>query len=230
MNKLKVATTALRDYLGADARGVALLEAITEIANAQRKRIATLEESAAGTDATIADLRRERDSARNEAAALKEELHRESAKRAASESRERALAAQIKAQSEPAEPQLSDQQRAYQVASLLVRVRKRFKKLPVNDGAVIVEDFIKSFSYDEFAGLGMVLAACPLVNFPLSICANKPLVLGKMLKEGEIKESQAAEFVHWFRDAMKSSNFDDAIAARYFVSHKEAEQRIWDTY
>lgn len=215
MNKLKVAVKALRDYLGADRRGIALLDEIVEIANDQRKRVAAMEESAVVSDATINQLRQECAVANRELESVKQELHREAAKRSAAEARHGILLAQIESQAETGEATTEPQ--GDRVLALLKQVRKRFKKLPVlgkSSGGLVVEDFIKAYSYDEFAGLGMTLAACALVNLPLKMRAERPVRLGNLVDDGKATEAEAARFVHWFRDAISTSKVQDEIYMR----------------
>jgi len=223
MNKLKVATKALHDYLGNDHRGISLLEELTEIANAQRKRISALEETAAGTGTTIDQLRRERDSAKAEAVAANEELRRETAKRIASESRERALRAKIQSETEAEEEYLAEdstrrRSRVDNICRLLRNVRKRFKKLPAvgrnSHGALFTEDIIKSFSHNEFACLGMVAAACAMVNVPVPIRAEHPMTLDDFPSK-QAWELEISGFVGWYREAIVTSKLDDAIYNRY---------------
>lgn len=215
MNKLKSAIQELKDYLGSDRQGIALLDQITEIANAQRKRAASLEEAATASDANAKSLRSKLDAAELEIATLKGALCRESARLAASEERERVLVSHVKRLAEPDPEEATElnemkDHRDRQVLTLLANVRRRFKKLPLirygKYGSLRVESFVKSFSYDEFAGLGMVMAACAIMNVPLRIIAERPIKGGERFNDGQMRK-----FVRWYRDAIVTSPVQSKI-------------------
>lgn len=218
MNKAKVAVQTLREYLGRDARGVELLEQLAEIVNGQRKRIAALERSASETDASNSRLQKEAATARQEADASKAELHREAARRDSAESRAKALQAQLAALAEP-ELEPIDAKRS-PVWMLMRSVMKRFKKLPVQrygtaGGGVMTEDFIKSFSYDEFAGLGMALAAQAFFTGKAVLQVYK--THRQRVDEGTekvLEEEEWGPFIRWLRDAFGRDKLGDDIMAR----------------
>lgn len=219
MNKLKVAIQELREHLGADSQGRALLDEIAEIANVQRKRAAMLEDAAATSEAASKAMRSKLDTAESEVAALKNGLHREAANRTAAESREKTLLLQIKAQAEPEEvAQTTDDVHKSNVTVLLAKVRKRFKKLPTRKfgryGGLIVEDFILKFSHDEFAGLGMAMSACAFMNLPVTLRAER-VVSGKTLSDAD-----SCGFIRWFRDAIHTTKTQDEMFYRFNKVHE----------
>lgn len=200
MNKLKVAVEALRDHLARDERGVNLLEQLTTIANEQRKRAAALERESANAVEAAGKLQRAVTDALAKIDSLKAAVNRERDKRVSAEARERLATAALQPPDE--EPSSEDTTHDSRVLSLIKKVQRRFNKLPVRSfgrvGNLVVEDIIKSFSYSEFADLGMVMAACALVKMPVSIRAENPIVLGELANI-----TQQAKFVHWFSTAIQ---------------------------
>jgi hypothetical protein len=243
MNKVKVAIQDLRNYLGTDRQGVALLDKVAEIADSQRKRAASLEGSVAGSDAIHNKLRLERDAAINEAAVLRGELERERATRSSLESKCSILADRLA-------PKADEQcDRGDRFSILLKNVRKRFKKMPARKGVgIVVEDFIKTFSYDEFAGLGMVAAAVAMTRLPFTLTTASPasiimdgdndprlkskklfseremvaLANGHLVKSSDpekdarlqILEAELARFTRWFRDAIDFDSVQSDLCRR----------------
>ena len=216
MNKLKEAIQRLRCHLGSDQLGIKLLEAVTMIANDQRKRVAALEESSAADRDLTKKLHNKLCQLETEVAGLREELSRESSMREAAQSRERAMREQIV---KPEELEsMESSVREHQIRALLRNTQRRFKKLPVDRvgsrGCLYLEDFVKRFSYDEFAGLGMCLAACALMNVP------GPMVKAEQTLQKVIghrkwdNDADLARFVHWFRDFIHASPLQTEIGNR----------------
>lgn len=196
VNALKVAINDLRTYLGADKKGCELLSEVDRLATAQRKRAASLEDAAAASAEFTKTMRPKIDALESEVASLRAALSREAARRSASETRERALLAQLTPETNPDEAAELNEVADDNLCTLLTKVRHRFKKLPHRKwSGVVVEDFIKDFSYDEFAGLGMAMAACALCNVPLTLRSERPL--GRSLDE-----KHKERFFRWFRDAI----------------------------
>jgi hypothetical protein len=216
MNIIKDKIQKLRAHLGSDRIGINLLDAVTTIANDQRKRLASLEESSAADRDAAKALRTKAAELENQVAALKEELGRQTAMREAAQSSERAMRAQI------VEPEalesMESSVREHQIMALLRNTQWRFKKLPVdrvgNRGSLYLEDFVKAFSYDEFAGLGMALAACAVMNFPVPpLKAEQTLrkCVGSRKWDDKKDSPEMARFVHWFRDCIGSSPLEDRV-------------------
>lgn len=212
MNRLKVAIQELRDHLGRDTRGTLLLDKVTAIANDQRTRCASLEERLAAGDAIAKSLRSKLNACESEISAIKAELSSTRARLLASEARERAM---VKSETHAeAESYEGGEGRTKKLLNLLGQVRKRFKHCPTNhqtSGGIVVEDLIKSFSFDEFAGLGMVMALCAFCGVPQRIRSETPVLIGQAFDE-----NQQEKFFKWF---FKSGNdFGTKTGERLFFA------------
>lgn len=216
MNKLKVAIQSLREHLGADRRGLELLEQVTEIANSQRKRLAAVEEAAEASTANVSILRSTLDGVELEHAALNGTISRLSAKLAASEARERALVLKNQAPEDHDNGDQLEQDDELQALRRLIKdVWRRFKSVPLRrihqKRTLIVEDFIKSYSHDEFAGLGMVMALGALMNLPFFIRSENA---GHRRDAGFVAtlgEKHMSRFVQWYKNAIRSDKFQDEV-------------------
>lgn len=222
MNIIKEAIQKLRAHLGSDKIGVKLLESVTTIANDQRKRAAALEESSAADRKLARALRSKLDESENRIAVLEEELRRQTALREAAQSSERAMRAQI------VEPEALESMestvREHQFRALLKNAQRRFKKLPVSrvgsQGCLYLEDFVTKFAYDEFAGLGMALAACAVMNIPAPRLKTEQTLQKIITKKEWARDTDLARFIHWARDLIHVSPLEDRI---YELQHLPKE-------
>lgn len=223
MNKLKAAIQELRDHLGSDLRGIRLLEQLTEIANDQRKRCAALEVAAINSQAAAETARTKLDAAELKIVELRQALDTEVARRVSAEGRERSMLSKVAAmqETEPEEEVASvGSFRVRSVQKLVDGVRRRYKKMPgsAQDRGILVDDFVKSFTYDEYAGLGMVVSACAFMNFPFTVRAART-----MRDEKGWKEEQTAKFVSWFRSRVYASPLEDRV---YYESGAYRPDRV----
>ena len=155
MNKLKLSAQALRDHLGSDSRGVALLQNLIDVANKQRKQCASLEHELSKSKESAEKSNASRDKAETELKALQVRLNNEITKRRHAESKSRLLENTISSMQE-AEPleKVNGKDFVKSVEKLLRRVRRRYKIYPGPN----IEDYITKFTDDEFTGLGMAIA------------------------------------------------------------------------
>lgn len=211
-----------------DQTGINLLDAVTTIANDQRKRVAALEESSAADRESAKTLRNKLDESHNQIAELTEELRRQTAMREAAQSSERAMRAQI-VEPEAMEP-MESPVREHQIMALLRNTQRRFKKLPVdrtgNRGYLYLEDFVKTFAYDEFAGLGMALAVCAVMNLPpppLKAEQTLQKCVGRRKWNDKKDNPEIARFIHWFRDLIHVGSLEDRIYERENLPKEQSQ-------
>lgn len=218
VNKLKIAVQELRDHLGRDTRGVMLLEKLTTIANSQRTRCASLEESLAFAKDTTQTIRRELDAAQLEVVALRNRCETENAKRVSAESRARACEEKLAVMQEQDTPEpesVAESDLSRNLEILVKRVRKRYKRLPgaAGDGHdLIVDDFVRGFTNDEFIGLGMVAALCGFLRLRICLSSSNSLRAGDLWKDDEHCLKQ---FVRWFRSRIHFTKLQDDL---YFAT------------
>jgi hypothetical protein len=237
MNKLKLAIQDLRDYLGMDSRGKALLNKVADIANEYRKRSAACEEAAALSDSACKSLREKLVAAEATIARLKDDLSREDARRQAAEDRERSALKSLAQATESYDDEIAVKDPGVRrIAELFKNVRKRVgKKLKCDGKQVAVENYIKTFSNDEFTTLGMIVALCAFVNIPVTAVAINHIGYGR--KKGgvyqEFEESErlnvASDFLRWFRDAIDWCETAHKVYSR-FNNHLAPEElrRGWN--
>lgn len=201
MNKLKVATQALREYLGADEQGIRLLGEITSIANEQRKRNALLESSSLELSALVESLRSEAAKAKNDALAAREELRSQSSRLSAAEAREVLLGTEIENLRRALEPQPElNLAQVDRFTQLMSQVKRRFSKLPP-PSQLELEDLVHSYSHDQFAGLGMVVALCAIMDVPVRIKSRH--VMRDAKGWAEAPDNHKGTFVRWFTNWIK---------------------------
>lgn len=212
MNVLKEAIQKLRSHLCRDKIGIDLLDSVTLIANEQRKRNAALAAEAENDRAETGAMRLQVHELQTQVARLKEELSRQSALCAAAQHREQAALAQL---SKPEEMEtMSDAELERRIEALLRNTQRRFKKLPAcKNGRVYLEDLVPTYAYDEFAGLGMVMAVCAVMG-----CGIPALVAERSYKEIRRPKDYdpemdviLARFVHWLRDAFGFTPMVDKV-------------------
>ena len=200
MNKLKVVIQDLRDYLGSDAQGKDFLNKVTKVANEQRTRCASLETTNAELVTNDKKLRAELDAAKTRIEGLQKENEREVDKRKSAEVRAQALQAQLTAIQDPEEPPpvLAGADRYQKVNQLFKRVLRRYKRMPGTVGdeqTIVVDDFIRSYSNDEFMGFGMVAALLGFLGLAPAIVTEESLDV-----EGKQKFADQDKFLDWFKN------------------------------
>lgn len=185
MNVLKIAVQDLRDYLGADERGVKLLEKVVTIANDQRKRIQALEVNAIAAADHLERARALLVTTERELQLNRQEWEREKSAQLTASCREAALTAEINRlknnldplddSSEKDDAGLGKEARFYR--RLFKEVRRRFRNMaslhpegePQGTNIRFVEDVVPSFSVNRFASLGMLVAIWAIVGMPLVV-------------------------------------------------------------
>ena len=217
MNKLKLAIQALRTYLGADQRGLKLLDGVQTLANECRTRASGLEEEVGRLRESLTTARQEKAATDTANSALRASLQQRESSLAAAVTRESRLLAELgelQRQLNPPEPEREAAAPASvrRFLRLFREVKRRFKRMPGDayDGSsLVVEDFVPQHTYAEFADLGRLVTLIAMVGFPVKVSAKTHV----KDMPGAV-EADVGEFVAWFRNRIKLNDAEDSLYRR----------------
>jgi hypothetical protein len=222
MNKAKKTLVDLRNHLGRDEHGKNLLDAVSRELTEQRHRIASLEESNRLLQSQAQKLTRENCDAKVEIATLSEAVETERQRVKSGRVREEDLSKRLQRAEHENEvaDEISDttttgveQQFKARLKWLSKEVRRRYRKIPPALGtqqAFNLSAVVREYSYDEFAGLGMLMTLLAMHNLQAAVMSDFTVA---DLKKWDDRECEL--FLRWYHGWIRVDTTMEAICDRY---------------
>lgn len=217
MNKLKLAVQSLRSHLGADQRGLKLLNEVQTLTNDYRKRLSAIEEEVVQLRESLSRSRQETAATDTANSALRASLQQRDAALASAVTRESRLFSELSELQKQLNPPAPESEAAAPASvrpflRLLREVKRRFKRMPggAYDGSeLLIEDFVPRHTYEEFAELGKLAVLIAMSGFPVRVRAKTTV---KDIPGAVAEDMQ--DFVYWFRGRFKTSATEDELYRR----------------
>lgn len=219
MNKLKEAALQLKNYLGRDKAAIELLDRLMVMANDQRVKLSSITSQFEKCNQLNDELKKQRDQYANELDKATIDLQsniqmKENAERKLNEIHAKELLDTDTAETINKE-EGGDVGR--KVRGLIKHVVKKFNKIKCDrKGCLCVHDFIKKFTYDEYASIGMILSSMAFIYGKITLESDyTPKKLGICGED----DKDLARFIHFSGDVLSFSPMQEKIFSQYDMGH-----------